>query len=182
MPINVVPAGPLALPFPSAATLLAWSSNYQAQLGVGSAAAAIDSIHYPYVDLTTPPVAPFAVLTDGDDLPQTMDHATFEQSGELMLDFYFIPNSTKYGGPYTDPRDIILDFRNKLGAILDDMLTNARNLIPDESGNWFWGMTGWEKAGTPQFAYSQDTDTLQIYNGKPVTEVLWASFKLKWVS
>jgi hypothetical protein len=181
MPITVTPTGPLGLPFPSAATLLAWSSNYQARIGAENAAGAIDTIHYPYLDLTTPPVAPFAVLTDGDDLQQDMEHATFAQSGGLMLDFYMLPNSTKYGGLYTDPRDIILDFRNWLGAVLDDMLTAARNPIPDNSGT-FWGLTGWEKSSTPQFGYSQDTDTLQTYNGTPVTEILMAGFKLKWVS
>ena len=182
MPITVVPSGPLALPFPSLATLLAWSTTYQGLVGAGSAAAAIDTIHYPYVDETTPPALPFAVITDGDDLHQTMDRATFEQEGELMLDFFLIPNSTKYGGEYTDPRDIILDFRNKLGAVLEDMLTNARNPIPDMSGNVFWGLTGWDKALSPQFAYSQDVDTLQTYEGNPVTEILVAGFKLKWNS
>ncbi len=182
MPITVVPSGPLSLPFPSAATLLAWSTTYQGLVGAGSAAAAIDTVHYPYVDETTPPALPFAVLTDGDDLPQSMDRGTFEQSGELMLDLFLIPNHTKYGGQYTDPRDIILDFRNKLGAVLVEMLSNARNPIPDDSGDVFWGLIGWEKALTPQFAYSQDTDTQQTYNGKPVTEVLVAGFKLKWNS
>jgi hypothetical protein len=181
MPISVEPTGPISLPYPSLATLLAWSTTYQGLVGAGDAAGAIDTIRYPYEDLLNAPVpAPFAVITNGDDLHWEMERATFDQTGALSIEFFMLPNTPPYGGIYTDPRDVMLDFCNKLGAVLTEMLTNARNAIPDDSGNFFFNLIRCRQNRAPQLLKSQDTDTLQTVDGSAVTELLFAGYICEW--
>jgi hypothetical protein len=175
VPLTVVPSGPLSLPFPSAAILLASSTNFRTLVGAGSAAAAFDLIHFPYVDLlNAPPAVPFALLADYDQLTQDQETTTHAESGELLLQFYALPNPA-----LDDPRDIVLDFRNKLGAVLLDMENNARNSVGD--GTTYWGMTKWRKHDTPQPVKTQDAGfNFLDGGGNPVDSFLFAGFVLSW--
>jgi hypothetical protein len=173
MPVTAT--GPISLPFPSAAILLASSANYQTLVGTGSASVAYNTIHWPYTDVaSSPPALPYSSLADYDQLHQDQETTTHAESGELLLQLYMLPNPS-----YTDPRDIITDWRNKLGAILLDMLNNARNPVGD--GTTYWGMTGWKKHDTPQPVKASDCD-LQLVDGNdnPIESFLFAGFILTW--
>ena len=175
MPITVVPSGPLSLPFSALATLVASSTTYQGLVGAGNAAAAIDTIHYPFLDLETQGATlPCSIISDYAALHQSMDRNTFEESGELLLQLFLLPNPA-----YTDPRDVILDFRNNVGAVLVDMLTNARNPVGD--GTTYWGAISWHKHDTPQLCLANDTD-LKLVDGsnKPISQFLFAGFVIAW--
>jgi hypothetical protein len=103
-----------------------------------------------------------------------MERATFAQEGELLLQFFQLPNPT-----LTDPRDLLLDFRNNVGLVLEDMLTNARN--PDGNGGTYWGMTKWRKHQTPQLMRAQDYDLkLTDSDDSPVNKVYFAAFIVEW--
>jgi hypothetical protein len=169
----------LSLPFPSAATLLASSSNYQTLVGLpGNPTSAFDTIHWPYSDLTTePPPLPYALIADYDALNQDQERWSFAESGDLLLQLFALPDPT-----YTDPRDQITNWRNICGAILIDMLTNARNTIPDtDPAQTYWGLTKWAKHNTPQPVQASDCD-LQLVdgNGNPIESFFFAGFVLSW--
>lgn len=141
MPITVSPTGPLARPFPHLAELVASSATAQTALGAASAADALELIAYPFLEIEEDFSPPIILIGDMDELNQDMGRLT-DQSGELYLQFFFSLNEA-----LDDPRDQIIDFRNQLGAILTEMLANARN--PNGAGGTFFGMTRWRKHQTP---------------------------------
>lgn len=173
MPISVSPTGPLGLPFPRLAELLAASATYQTAVGAANAAEALETIQYPYVDLENDGLAlPSACITDEDGNAQEMNRLT-EQSGTLGIEFWFpLPVGL------TDKRDIVIDFRNTLGAILEEMLANAKN--PNGSGGFYFGMVSWSKhdRGTPRIVQPVE---LESDPGSATPEpFLYAAFLIEW--
>lgn len=163
MPPTISATGPLSLPFARCAELVASSATFQTLVGAADASEALELAEYPYLDIESDGFTPPRVLIcDSDDLPQSKNRLT-EQSGELCLQF-FLPVDPDL----TDPRDQLLDLRNTLGAILDEMLANARN--PNGLGGTYFGMIGWRKEQTPCLAAPE---RLGI-------EFLFASFIVEW--
>jgi hypothetical protein len=175
MPLTVTPTGPLSLPYVLLAQLIAASTNYQTWCGnPGNASAAFNTVVWPYIDLrTTQASVPFALITSSDQLHQSMERGTFAQEGELFLQFFQLPNPS-----LTYPGDLLLDFLNNLGAILEDMLNAARN--PNGSGGFYFGMTKWRQHQAGQLIRAQDYDLKLTSGGEPVNKVYFASFVVDW--
>jgi len=163
MPPTVSATGPLSLPFARCAELVASSETFQTLVGAANAADALEFVKYPYLDVEADNFEPpLALVCDSDDLPQSKNRLT-EQSGELCLQF-FLPINEEL----TDPRDKLLALRNTLGAILDEMLANARN--PNGAGGTYFGMIGWRKDQAPCIAAPERVGV----------EFLFASFIVEW--
>lgn len=167
---DVTPTGPLSKPFEEAALILAACSTYQSECGVASASAAREKIYYPYYDLGANenqwPIP--GIIIDDDDLNAQYMERNRDQGGSLMITFCFEVNED-----YEDePENQILDFRNKLGAILTEMLTLANTPNPDSlEGFCYLNVVKWEKANTPAKL------------GKPLAEqpMMHAAFVIDWV-
>lgn len=163
--MSVTPEGSLSLPFYKLAELVSYCPTFIAEVEAEDQAEALTFIEYPYRDIEKDGLLlPGAIITDDDQAQQSKNRQQVE-SGGLFLSFYFLPNPD-YAD---DPKNDLIDFRNKLGAILDEMLERAKNPIPAVD-DFFWGAVRWEKSRTPTLVGKPEFDT----------EFRFAEFLIEW--
>lgn len=172
---DVTPTGPLSKPFEQAALILSACPTLQSVCGVASASLARALIYYPYYDLGKNDNAwpiPGVIIND-DDMNQQYMNRNRDQGGSLLVTFCFPVNETYIAeSGNIEPENQILDFRNKLGAILTEMLGLANTPNPDDvDGFCFLNVVKWEKASTP------------VLLGAPYAaeEMMHAAFVIDWV-
>lgn len=143
---DVTPTGPLSLPFAQTAILLADCLTLRTACGVTSVSEMQEKIHFPYYDQGLDgknwPIP--GVIINDDDWGEQFMSRNRDQGGSLLVTFCFEPNAEYIG----DPKNQILDFRNQLGAILNEVLEKANTPNPG-SGFSYLNVTKWEKSSTP---------------------------------
>ncbi|QDT26801.1 hypothetical protein Enr10x_21110 [Gimesia panareensis] len=171
---DVTPTGPLSLPFEQAALILAACNTFQSVCGVASASLAREKIYYPYYDLGEKDNAwpiPGIIIND-DDMNQQFMNRNLDQGGSLLVTFCFPVNENYVSeNGEIEPENQILDFRNKLGAILNEMLALANTPNPD-TNLCYLHVTRWEKWSTPVLLSSPHA----------AEEMMHAAFVLEWVA
>tara|TARA_R110002167_G_scaffold61913_4_gene174915 strand:- start:18901 stop:19419 length:519 start_codon:yes stop_codon:yes gene_type:complete len=146
---DVTPTGPLSNPFEQTAILLAACTTLRTECGVASASEMEEFLHYPYYyqgeDDNEWPI-PGVILND-DDLNDWFIEANLDQAGAITVTFCFEPNSEYVD----DPKNQILDFRNKLGTIIEKEVLKLRNTPNPSSpdGLCYINIFRVEKASTP---------------------------------
>ena len=167
---DVIPTGPLSIPFEQAAILLAACPTFWSVCGVASAAAAREKIYYPYYDQGEDgkqwPIP--GIIINDDDMNQQFMNRNRDQGGQFLVTFCF-PVNEDYEG---EPENQILDFRNKLGATLTEMLSLANTPNDDSALSLnYLNVTKWEKWSTP----------VQLGAKYAVEDLMHAAFVFEWV-
>lgn len=169
---DVIASGPLSRPFALAAELLAASATFQTLVGAADATGALEFIDYPYRDLEAGDyLIPGGYLFDDPGLDQFQERLG-KAGGQLGLVL-----SAATSADYADvPKNDLKEWRNILGAILSEMLANARG--PAAGGGFYWGMTGWVKMGI-----GWETKSEQSLDANPAAAQKFrvGSFILNWV-
>lgn len=176
MPVTAT--GPLSLPFAAARELMAATATWQDVCDANNAAEAAARI---YLHDSDPPdeeaiegededpdadeLVPFVVLLDEDGLVHKRKRIGSAE-GQLLASFMLAVD------PAMSRSDQMTTARNKVGAILEEMLALARSQI--SGSNYYWGMTGWDKVVTPQIV----TDSEPRFG---VSDAIWCVYLLEWV-
>lgn len=145
---DVTSTGPLSLPFEQTAILLADCLSLRTACDVASASDMLDLIYFPYydqgVDGKSWPIP--GVIINDDDWGEQFMNRNYDQGGSLAVTFCMEPNPQYLN----DPRNQIKDYRNKLGAILTEVLQKANNPNPNSVDQLCYiNIHKWEKVGTP---------------------------------
>lgn len=171
---DVTPTGPLSLPFEQAAIIFAACNTFQSVCGVASAASAREKIYYPYYDRGVNdnewPIP--GIIINDDDLNQQFMNRNRDQGGSLLVTFCFPINELYIDEDGNiEPENQVLDFRNKLGAILKEMLDLANTPNPDTNFSYLH-VVKWEKWSTPALLGSPHA----------AEEMMHAAFVIEWVA
>lgn len=172
---DVVPSGPLSLPFAGAAKLLAACESFRAAMTPAgedpyTIEQALARTDYPEStrDGTSGnrPDPPLAVLTrdDGDEF--TLDN-NYVNTGTLLLSL-LLPVPDEY---LDDKKNALLNFCNQVGEIFLEALQLANT--PDGDGIHYWNLVGIRQTIAP----AEVDPTLKLPEERP-----WygATFELRW--
>ncbi len=172
----VAATGPLSLPFAELAALTAASATFRSVTGAASEAAALDFIHHPFYDVEANggwPV-PGIVIADHDALSQEKGQLG-DQRGEILWQI-LLPSNPLYDDPTNDPplddpASNLRDFRNKVGAILNEMQALARGPKTNPADGFFMNFQRWRKVGAPTRVGPPDF----------AEPFLYAAFVVEWI-
>ncbi|QDV50851.1 hypothetical protein [Gimesia fumaroli] len=166
---DVTPTGPLSIPFAQTAILLADCLTLRTACGVASVSEMEEKIHFPYydqgIDGNNWPIP--GVIINDDDWGEQFMNRNLDQGGSLQVTFCFEPNPDYED----DPKNQILDFRNKLGEVLKEVLKKSNTPNPT-NGFSYLHVTKWEKSSTPLLLDDPK------YASKPL---MHAAFTFHWV-
>ncbi len=146
--MTITAQGCLSIPFADCETLLAHSAAFQAAVGVDTAEAAREFIHYDVNSLANEDNVlqpPFALI---GEVPEEERLVLLEQQfdelhrGWLSLQLVFLVPEDE--SDLTDKERTLLRL-NTPGLIVQEMLSLARSVIPDGGGETFWNLTGFRK-------------------------------------
>lgn len=137
---DVNATGPLSKPFALMAELIAGSPTFRTLVGAGSEAAALAYIDYPYRDVEADGYQiPGAYLFDDDAFEQFKIRKDGSQAGQLGL----VISAAVSVDHATDRKNDLKEWRNLLGAILEEML--AKSGTGAAGGGWYGRLTKWTK-------------------------------------
>lgn len=165
MPVTAT--GPLATPFAEARDLLAATAEWQS---VCSAANATEAAARIYLFDATPTngaedLVPFITLADFDGLQHRAERIR-PGRGQLLAEF-FLPLDDELSQSEQE-----LDFRNKVGTILQQAFALAQT--PKPGGGGYWHFVAFWKEITPQV----------ITESEPrfgVADCMWCALVLEWI-
>jgi hypothetical protein len=170
---DVTATGPLSLPFASLAGLLAECATFRTWTGTANKAAALAKIDYPdrNVDANGWPL-PGAIITDDDALEQFSERVG-TAGGQLLVGFSGNVSGTYYTDRDTyDRTNDLADWRNTLGAILNEMLAKSRTMNEEATAGHIH-LSRWTKLVTPDWIDPADTG-LEV-------PIRYAAFVFDWV-
>lgn len=129
--MTLAASGILAKPFELLANLVASSATFQSLTGTASEAAALAKVHFPFADDeatsgTEHAPAPRAIIEPGDDYETNqVGIGDWAARGTLILSLELrLPTTESATTIYTDAKNELLWFLNKVGAILAEMQAN----------------------------------------------------------
>lgn len=170
MPVTA--SGPLSLPFQFAAFLLASSATFRALAGAADATEALESICFPFRDVETDGYQiPGAIICHPDGAIQFRERMGREAGKLCLILSAAIPE--EFVG---DPQNDYLDWLNKCGAILNEMLNNAGT--PTGSGNFYWRMTGYTLIAA---GWGEQSEQSRDEEPTAAADFRLATFGLDWV-
>lgn len=170
---DVTATGPLSTPFALMSELIAGSATFRTLVGAASEAAALAYIDYPYRDVEADGyLIPGAYLFDDDSFEQFKIRKDGSQAGQLGL-VICAAVSEDYA---TDRKNDLKEWRNTLGAILEEMLAKSGTVAA--GGGWYGRLTKWTKASIG-WARKSDADL----DADPTAEDTYRTglFVLDWV-
>lgn len=162
----ITPSGPFSVPMHALAELVAASATFQLMVAAANAAEALDHVHYPEADTRVDPETgrpkherPYAIVSRGTQWGATkVAIETYQYAGDLQLTFERNVADGAEDGP-----DALLDFQNKIGAILNEMLAKA-GWGASPSGTSYFNLTSSEAVVMPDRYTAAEDETDE---GKP---------------